>query len=255
MSSLSTEKLKPFLDKLEAHSSLNRADCAAFEQLPFSFERVAAGSHIAREGDPAATFCGMVSGFSYRYKIVAGGGRQIVSVQVPGDFLDLQSAALGMTVYSVQMMTPGEVATLPAACLERLADRHPDLHRALWRETLVDASIFAEWVTNIGRRDARSRIAHLLCEFAVRLQQCVSPPAPCFLLPMSQEQIADATGLTPVHVNRTLQSMRHSGLIRTQKRQVIIDDWNQLMRVGDFDPAYLVALPPVGLAIPLHQSV
>jgi CRP-like cAMP-binding protein len=181
----------------------------------------------------------LLSGFACRYKIVAGGSRQIVGLHLPGDFIDLQSAFLGRAAHSLQMMTPGDTASVPLKDLQDLAAQYPELQNALWVESLVDLSITSEWVSNVGRRDARSRIAHLLCEFATRLRGAGMSPERSFTLPMSQEQIADATGLTSVHVNRTLQELGRSDLIRRQGRSITVPEWQALARVADFNPAYL----------------
>lgn len=109
----------------------------------------------------------------------------------------------------------------------------------MWLETLAEGSIFREWIANIGRRDARSRVAHLLCEIAVRLQSAGLITGNRYELPMTQEQLGDATGLTPVHVNRTLQKLHGDGLITRDKRSITIENWKALSGVADFNPGYL----------------
>ena len=110
----------------------------------------------------------------------------------------------------------------------------------MWLDTLVDGSIFREWIANVGRRDARSRLAHLLCEFSLRLKLAGLGEQTNYQLPMTQEQLADATGLTPVHVNRTIRSLEADGLIeRRSARSISIGDWRRLAEVGDFQSTYL----------------
>ena len=238
MSPLDQRLVGPVLAKLES-AGISGADREAFLQLPFTRMSCRAGDHVARDGDSVAHCCMLASGFAYRYKLVADGGRQIIAVQMPGDFLDLQNALFGAAAHSVRMLTAGELILVPTAALEEVLSYRPGLQRALWLDTLVDASIFSEWMANVGRRDARTRIAHLLCEFAVRLRSAGMISGNSFTLPMTQEQIADATGLTSVHVNRTLQGLRSSGLIRSNRRSITINDWESLAAAGDFDPAYL----------------
>lgn len=120
-----------------------------------------------------------------------------------------------------------------------LADARPPIRKAMWIETLIDASIFREWVVNVGRRDSRARIAHLLCEMAVRLKSNGAADDGPFDFPVTQEQLADATGLTSVHTNRTLQSLRKEGLIQLTARALTVLDWDGLSEVGDFDELYL----------------
>lgn len=238
MSKRFSQFLAPVLRKLERYE-ITPADRDAFVALPFMRKPFAAGAHVVREGDRAVSCCVVLSGFCIRYKIVASGARQIVAVNLPGDFVDLPNALLGTAVDNVQMLTSGEIAFVPASAIDEITLRHPGLQRALWLNTILDASIFSEWIVNVGRRDARTRIAHLLCEFAVRLRENGQLEANSYTFPMSQEQIGDATGLTAIHVNRTLQALRGSGLIRMEKRSVIIEDWDGLAAAGDFDPAYL----------------
>ena len=122
-----------------------------------------------------------------------------------------------------------------------MVQERPAINEALWRDSLIDASIFREWVLNVGRRDAKARIAHMLCEFASRRQAAGLGSPERFELPMTQEQIGDATGLTPVHVNRMLHALAADGVIVRDQREVEITDWPKMRRIADFDPAYLHA--------------
>src|SRR6185437_9639427 len=134
-------------------------------------------------------------------KVTGNGGRQILSVHMPGEFLDLQNCLLGVADHNVQTLTRAEVAIVAAGALRRLTEAHPLVGRALWIETLIDSAVFREWIVNVGRRDAITRLAHLLCEFSLRLAGAGLASDGCYELPMTQEQLADATGLTAVHVN------------------------------------------------------
>lgn len=128
---------------------------------------------------------------------------------------------------------------MPVKAIQKLAFDRPTVGRAMWYETLVDASIFREWTLNVGRRDSHTRTAHLLCEFALRLETAGLGEQCAYELPMTQEQLADALGLTNVHVNRTLKALSAQGLIERSKRSVKIRDWKRLAAVGDFDSNYL----------------
>ena len=123
--------------------------------------------------------------------------------------------------------------------LRQLAHERRAIGEALWRDTLIDASIFREWVLNVGQRDARERIAHLLCEFAARGHAVGLGSAEGFDLPMTQAEIGDATGLTAVHVNRTLRALREQGVIAQERRRLIVRDWSRLARIAGFHPRYL----------------
>ena len=120
-----------------------------------------------------------------------------------------------------------------------LADERPAVRLAMWIDTLIDSSIFREWVVNVGRRDSRTRISHLLCELALRLERTGQGRDGIFDFPLTQEQLADATGLTAVHTNRTLQSLRRDNLIQLSNGILRVLDWEKLREVGDFDELYL----------------
>lgn len=233
------DTLAPLLNKLDQLEPLAREDQDAFLDIPFRVKEVVAGEVILEEGRHSHSCIGLLSGFTYRHRTLRNGARQIISVHVPGDFPDLQSGLLGTAIHTLQMLTPGRLALFRADELQRLVSERPAIRTALWRETLIDTSICGEWVANVGRRDARGRIAHLLCEFAMRLRAAGLLEGDSYELPMTQEQMADATGLTPVHVNRTLQDMRRSGLIRSERRTIKVVDWASLAALGDFNPHYL----------------
>jgi CRP-like cAMP-binding protein len=239
MTSVSEDIISPALRKLEKRVAFSPEDRAAFLNLPFSVRELRLGSYILRERDIIKNCCILLSGFAYRSKIVGNGGRQILSIHIPGDVVDIQHAMLDIADHNIQMLTTGQVALVPAAAVKELAFKHPVIGHALWLETLVDGSIFREWIANVGRRDARTRISHLLCEFTVRLQAAGLTKGDRYELPMTQEQLGDATGLTSVHVNRTLQALRGDGLISSDKRSITIEDWKALTTAGDFDATYL----------------
>jgi CRP-like cAMP-binding protein len=156
-----------------------------------------------------------------------------------GDVVDLQNSLLGVADHSVQALTQAEIASIPREAILEIAFRFPAVGMAMWYDTLVDASIFREWILNVARRDSSTRIAHLLCEFGVRLESLGLGDRLSYELPMTQEQLADATGLTPVHVNRTLMELEARGLITRTVRYVAVADWTSLQRAGDFSDAYL----------------
>jgi CRP-like cAMP-binding protein len=158
---------------------------------------------------------------------------------VPGDIPDLQSLHLKVLDNSIATICPSTVGFIQHEDLRRVCDRYPRITAALWRETLVDASIFREWLLNIGRREAYTRMAHLLCEFLARLKAVGLTKDGTFDLPITQVELADAVGTSTVHVNRVLQALRANGLIQTKGTQVNIPDWDKLKEAGDFDPLYL----------------
>jgi CRP-like cAMP-binding protein len=181
----------------------------------------------------------VLEGFTCVYKLTTEGKRQIVAFHVPGDIPDLQSLHLKVMDTSIATVSRCRLGFIPHEALQALCNRYPRIAAALWRETLVDASIFREWMTGIGRREAYNRMAHLLCELFVRLKAVDLIEDETFDLPITQTELADAIGASTVHVNRVLQELRADGLIRSRGTQVHILDWERLKAVGDFDPLYL----------------
>ena len=232
--------LEPLVQKLAYRAELDADDRAAIRALPFTIKRFERGQFIVRERDLAAQSCVMLSGYSVRSKVVASGNRQIVAIHMKGEAVDLQNSMLKVADHSVEMLTPGKVAMIPRQAVVQLTLARPKVGQAMWIDTLVDASIFREWIANIGRRDAFTRMAHLLCEFALRLRSAGLGHETGYELPMTQVQLADATGLTAVHINRTLKALEKDGLIvRPNPRAVLIADWRKLAEAGDFDSNYL----------------
>lgn len=232
--------LEPMLRKLEYRKKFSVEDRAAVLNLPHTVKTLEAHNYIVREFDRPQFSGLMLSGYSIRHKVIAGGDRQILSIHMKGDIVDLQNSLLGHADHSVQMLTAGQVAMIRSDDIKRIAFERPAVGEALWMDTLVDSSIFREWIANVGRRNARTRVAHLLCEFSLRLKVADLGQHTDYELPMSQDQLADATGLTPVHINRTLKGLEADGLIeRRTPRAIQIGDWRKLAETGDFNSAYL----------------
>jgi CRP-like cAMP-binding protein len=233
------EKMIAMADKLARLSPLEGADREALLALPRTVRTVAAAAHLVRDGEPPQHCALLLTGFAFRHKITGEGARQIISIHIAGEFVDLQNVFLDVSDHNVQTLTECEVAFIPRAAVRDLAYANPAVGKALWMQTLIDASIFREWVVNVGRRDSRSRIAHLLCEFSLRLEAAGLASNHRYELPMTQEQLGDAVGLTSVHVNRVLRQLAEEGLISRDRRSVTIEDWDGLRRTGDFNERYL----------------
>jgi CRP-like cAMP-binding protein len=227
------------VQRLERRSPLDEADRRTLLGLPHNVKKLTAGAHVVRDGDEFDHVTLLLSGFAYRYKLTGEGGRQIISFHCASEFLDLQNSLLGVADHNVQMLTRCDIAAVPVPALRSLAREHPAVGRAMWIETLIDAAIFREWIVNVGRRDSISRISHLLCELALRLEAAGLASDLRYEIPMTQEQIADCTGLTPVHVNRVLKELGRMGLIDRERRSISIVSWDRLREIGDFSTRYL----------------
>jgi CRP-like cAMP-binding protein len=247
MQTQSQSPLQPMVDKLAYWArqdtywgEFSDTDAEALLTLPHRIKRIERHGYIVRERERTTHSCVMLSGYAIRHKIVLGGARQIVAVHMKGDIVDLQNSFLGVADHSVQVLTDGQVAFIPREAVKKLGFERPNVGMAMWHDTLVDGSVFREWIANVGRRDARTRIAHLLCEFSLRLKVAGLGEETDYELPMTQEQLADCVGLTSVHVNRTLKSLEAEKLIaRESTRGITIGDWKKLAEAGDFDSNYL----------------
>jgi CRP-like cAMP-binding protein len=231
--------LEGMIRKFERRASLSDGDREALMGLPFRMTRAEPGRYLVREGAAADHSILIISGLAYRHKISADGSRQIVSIHIPGDFVDLEGSLLNVADHNVQALTRCELALVPASAIVQLVDNHPRVARAMWIDTLIDGSIFREWVLNIGRRAAKERLAHIFCEFACRLEAAGLGSTDGYEFPMTQEQLADASGLTPVHINRVLKVMDAEGLIRRERRFIHILDWERLRSAAGFSGLYL----------------
>ena len=232
--------LSGLVRKLGSRHRLGEEDVVAILALPYTRRTVDAAAYIVREGEPPRKSCSFVlSGYAFRQKLTVQGARQIVSIHMAGDLLDLQHLFLRKSDHNVQSLTRMELAEVDRDALRALALERPAIGEALWVDALIDASIFREWVMNVGRRDARARIAHLICEFASRMDAAGLAGDGRYELPMTQEQIGDATGLTSVHVNRTLKSLAADGLVYRDRRYLTFADWERIRAVGDFSALYL----------------
>ncbi len=243
MAELSTSPLGLAFRKLEHWGALTDTDREAVLALPHILRTVEVNAFVVRHGDKVTHACVLRSGFLFRHKVVIDGGRQIFSIHMAGDMVDLQNSLLGTADHNVQALTRAEVALIPRDAIYRIAFDRPSIGAAMWKDTLVDAAMFREWAANIGRRGARTRLAHLLCEFALRVQAADLGTHKGYELPMTQEQLADCTGLTSVHVNRMLKSLESDGLLTRTKRAVRVLDWKRLAAAGDFESSYLHLSP------------
>jgi CRP-like cAMP-binding protein len=200
---------------------------------------VGADQDIVSEGDRPNDCKVILEGFVCRYKLLPHGRRQIMSIQIPGDVVDLQGFLLGELDHSLGTLTPVKIGLIPHDLLLEATERYPRIARALWQSTLLDSAVFREWMVGIGRRSATQRIAHLVCEMFYRLRSVGLADNGSYELPLTQAEIADALGLSTVHVNRSLQALRRKKLLSFERGQVAILDWEGLKTAGEFESRYL----------------
>jgi CRP-like cAMP-binding protein len=225
--------------KLESIAPLAPEEKAALQRLPLRLKTFAADQDIVSEGDTPAECCLLVEGFACRYNVTAEGKRQIQSFHMSGDVPDLQTLHLSVMDHNLGTLIPCKLAFIHHDDLRALMRNHPRLGDLFWRDTLIDAAVFRQWVVNVGRRQGPARMAHLLCELLVRLRAVELVEDHAFTLPVTQGDLADAMGLSNVHVNRVLQELRAKGLIALHGKTLKVLDWEGLKTTGEFDPTYL----------------
>ena len=229
----------PLIRRLSISTVLSGAETQAIYSLPVTVRSYKTRQDLAREGDRPTQACLMIEGFACRSKVVGDGRRQIFSFHIPGDVPDLHNLYVDYMDHDLVTLTASKVAFIPHASLRELMLNHPRLIGALWRETVIDAAILREWMAGMGQRSGIARIAHLLCEMMVRLQTIGLMEGMSVRLPITQEQIGEAVGLSPVHVSRVFKELRGKGLIRTAGRTLTVTNWDGLVEIGEFDPDYL----------------
>jgi CRP-like cAMP-binding protein len=225
--------------KLESIARLSPEEKAALQRLPLRLKAVAADQDIVSEGDTPSECCLLVEGFACRYNVTVQGKRQILSFHIGGDIPDLQSLHLSVMDHSLGTLIPCKLAFIRHDDLRNLMRNHPRLGELFWRDTLIDAAVFRQWVVNVGRRPSLARMAHVLCELLVRLRAVELVEDHVFDLPVTQGELADALGISNVHVNRVLQDLRKQNLIALQGKTLKVLDWEGLKTTGEFDPTYL----------------
>lgn len=225
--------------RLGAYTRLSRADRDAIDQIGRNVREVDARRDLIREGEKPRHIYLMLEGWANRYKTLPDGRRQIVAFFVPGDFCDLNIFILKAMDHSIGAITRLKVAHINREDMDQLTASHPRITQALWWAELVDASVQREWTLNIGQRSAYERIAHLLVELFLRLKCVGLVNGSSCDFPLTQNDLADATGLTAVHVNRTLQELRRAGLILLQGRTLTIPDLDALKTTALFNANYL----------------
>ncbi len=233
------EALNLFLRRLEARSTISAAERDAVLALNGQPQKVDAHRDFVRLGEEVQESCLIVEGLVARFAQLEDGSRQIISLHVPGDMVDLYSLMLPRAPSPLQALTNSTVMKIPHEALRRLAFDYHGLSAAFWRDCVVDGAIIAQWLVNVGRKNARSRIAHLLCEIAVRSFHGGRMKNGGYPFPITQEQIGDALGLTSVHVNRSIRALRDEGVVQMSRQEVTILDWQRLASIAEFDLAYL----------------
>ena len=231
--------IEKLLLKLRARDDIDGDEEQALRDAVGETTDVRPGETVIRAGQQIDRSVLLLKGLMCRYKDVSSGERQIMELQIAGDFLDLHGFTLKRLDHSVLCLSPARIAYAPHERLKVITEQYPHLTRLLWFSTNLDAAIHREWMVSLGRRTAAQRLAHLFCELHVRLGLVGLANASGYELPLSQIVLAECLGLTPVHVNRMLKELRELGLATFRNGRVEIQDLERLRRLAEFDPAYL----------------
>lgn len=232
--------MNPMIRRMELYTRFSDEDRRLLHDLTAHRRRhYAAREDIVREGDPSADIHIVLSGLACRYKLLENGTRQIMAFLVPGDPCDAEIFILRAMDHSIGTIVPSLIASVSGAKMRDLLLHRPGIALAFWWSTLQDEGILRERIIDEGRRDALSRIAFMACEMLIRMRAVGIIEGDSFDFPVTQADVADATGLTPVHVNRMLQRLRDDGLIAIEGRRWTVLDLPGLKRAAQFDPSYL----------------
>jgi len=225
--------------ELRSRRVLSREEVAAIAHLQIRPRQLAVDEHLSREGDSLTRCAYILDGTLYQTKLTRGGDRQIIGLRLQHEFVGLQDILLRTTAHDVQALTSSRVLEVDASELRATMSRYPGIAEILMADVMISCSIAQDWIVNVGRRDAQSRVAHLLCEFALRMKGAALSAGARYVLPLTQLQLGDAVGLGRIAVNRVMRDLAHRGVVSCDKSCITILDPAELEEIGDFTARYL----------------
>jgi CRP-like cAMP-binding protein len=228
-----------YLDRLLLRSILSDDEKQAILALPARASAVDVQHDFVRIGDKVKHACLIVDGLVARFAQIRNGNRGFVAFHIPGDMADLHSVVVPNVTWALHAVVPTTILRIPHAALIDLTARYPAIAMAFWRDCVVDGNVMAQWTVNIARKDAAARVAHLFCETYLRYHAIGLARDGSFPFAITQINLADAVGLTPIHLNRVLKRLREDGMAIKGAEIVRILDFDRLAAIGEFDPAYL----------------
>jgi CRP-like cAMP-binding protein len=243
-SALTNESItNALITRLRTISALDDHDVHAVRFLPVVVKHYQPGQAIVRDGDRPAECCLISRGFCVRSKTTSNGRRQILSIHIPGEVPDLQSLHLHVLDHDLTTLTECTLGFISHVSLREVTRRRPNIAEIFWRDTLIDAALFRDWIVNVGQRPAPSRLAHIIVELRERLKVIGQVQGAWFEMPLTQEQIGEAMGITPVHANRTVKQLRDDKVLEFRRGSVRVIDEQKLLELADFDGLYLHQRP------------
>ncbi len=228
-----------FVQKLSSYAPLAADERTLLAEACKDSRKLPTRCDLIREGDRPGPIFILLEGWACRYKLLPEGGRQIMAFLMPGDFCDMHDAVVDEMDHSIGTLTEARVATVPRSQMEALFTASPSLTHAFWRSQLADEGTLRAWIVSMGRRGSVERVAHLMCEIYVRARNIGLADADLLQFPLTQIVLADALGLTPVHVNRVLRHLRLEEVMELGRGTLTISDPGKLARLAGFDETYL----------------
>jgi CRP-like cAMP-binding protein len=229
--------------RLRALDAISDEDIATIRELPISVRDYQAEQAVVRDGERPKESCLIIEGFCARSKTLPDGRRQILSIHIPGEIPDLMSLFLHVMDHDLSTLTAAKLGFISHDSLRQLHRRRPNVAEMFWRDTLIDAAMFREWIVNVGQRPAPARLAHVMMELRERLRVIGRLEGNSFEMPLTQEEIGEALGITSVHVSRVIRQMREEGIIELHRGRVTILDEEKFQELADFDDRYLHQSP------------
>ncbi len=227
------------VNKLSHYMALSEEEKQVLERASTESVLVDKGEVIIHEGERTEYVYLIEKGWACRYKLLENGDNHIMAFLIPGDLCDVHIAILDVMDHSIRALTPVTLSKFPADEMRNIMENHYRLARALFWLTLVDEAILREWLVNMGTRSAETRLAHLFCEMLIRSRIAGRAEDGSFEFPLSQAELGETMGLTPVHTNRVIQKLRQEGLVSLDKKRLTIHDWERLKTFSQFDSIYL----------------
>jgi CRP-like cAMP-binding protein len=229
--------------RLRTSSGISDDDVKEIEQLPIAVRQYPAETPVVRDGERATDCCLIADGFCARSKTIPSGKRQILSIHIPGEIPDLMSLFLHVMDHDLSTLTPCTLGFIRHETLRKLHQRSPSVAELFWRDTLIDSAMFREWIVNVGQRPAPARLAHVMIELRERLRVIERLDGNSFEMPLTQEQIGEALGITAVHANRVIKQLRQEGIVELHRGRVTVLDERKFLDLADFDGRYLHQSP------------
>ncbi len=231
----------PLVRKIESVALFDLTDTEreALRALPLQVADYDAHTDVVREHDRPTRCFTVLEGIAAAYKTTEEGRRQVTAYYVPGDVPDFQSLHLDVLDCNIGAVTTLRIGSVSHTVIREMFKAHPRLAEVFWRTTLIEGSLAREWMLNNGQRETYARMAHLFCELMLRMDAVGLVSDKSLPLPLTQIELSDALGVTPVHVNRVLKELRDHNLISLNNGRLTIHDWDKLVQVADFDPIYL----------------